>query len=561
MNIRTTRYSLLLIFMMTSLWSALVPILTSAAPVPPKIAWSPCYRNFGFPFECGTVQVPLDYDNQGVAAVSIALVRLPATDPARRIGSLFLNPGGPGGSGFNFVLFVGPLVYTDEVRARFDIVGFDPRGIARSTALRCFGTPRQWTPAFTPFPFPMTPEEEAIWQTAERYLDAACDQRGTRLIDHMATADVARDLDRLRQALGDEQLNYVGYSYGSYLGVTYANLFPDKVRALVVDGVLNPVEWATGEPGEESLPFSTRLRSDVGALATLDQFFLLCDAGGPNCAFSPDSADRFAALADKLRAEPLVITTPEGITYTFTYADLISNALNAMYSSSSWPAFAQFLAGIEAADPPAKLGAQLFTFWQKLGFITKRGFPQYPNYIEGFPSVACSDSDNPHTYSAWSAAAADSEAHYGYFGRIWTWVSSICAAWPGSDGDRYIGPFNANTANPVLVTNTLFDPATRYEGAVFVAGLLPNSRLLTVNGWGHTTPTLSHQADEAVALYLLEGTLPDVGTIYNQDLVPFADSTTVATAAVGSEMRAQLVRATVPQAVRKSVHVKENQGP
>lgn len=182
---------------MTGVWFAIASVSARAA-VPPKIAWSPCNRSLGFPFECGTVQVPLDYDNQGIAAVSIALVRLPATDPAQRIGSPLVNPGGPGGSGVDFVLNAGPFLYTDEVRARFDIVGFDPRGIARSIALRCFGTPRQWTPYFTDFPFPMTPEEEAIRQSADLYLDAACAQRGTRLIDHMATADVARDLDRLR---------------------------------------------------------------------------------------------------------------------------------------------------------------------------------------------------------------------------------------------------------------------------------------------------------------------------------------------------------------------------
>jgi len=149
MNARSAWRSLFLV--MIGLWLCLGATPASAQPLPPKIAWSPCNRDLGFPFECGTVRVPLDYDNQGIAAVSIALVRLPATDPARRIGSLFFNPGGPGGSGVDFVLSVGPFLYTDEVRARFDIVGFDPRGIARSTALRCFGTSRQWGPAFAPF--------------------------------------------------------------------------------------------------------------------------------------------------------------------------------------------------------------------------------------------------------------------------------------------------------------------------------------------------------------------------------------------------------------------------
>ena len=245
--------------------------------------------------------MPLDHARPRGAAISIAVIRLPATDPTRRIGSLFLNPGGPGGSGVDFTLFAGPFLYTEEVRARFDLVGFDPRGIMRSTALRCFGTPRQWAPYFTRFAFPITPEEEAIWIASDRYLVQACDQRGGRIIDHMTTADVARDLDLLRQAVGDSRLTYAGYSYGSYLGVTYANLFPDKVRALVVDGVLDPIAWATGRAGEGSrIPFSTRLRSDVGAQATLNEFFRLCDANpdnprvlGPDgCTFSGNSAGR-----------------------------------------------------------------------------------------------------------------------------------------------------------------------------------------------------------------------------------------------------------------------------
>jgi pimeloyl-ACP methyl ester carboxylesterase len=128
---------------------------------------------------------------------------------------------------------------------------------------------------FTPFPFPLTPDEEAAWITADRYLDAACDQRGSKVGDHMSTANVARDLDVLRQAVGDEKLTYAGYSYGSFLGTTYANMFPDGVRAVIVDGVLDPIAWTTGAPGQSNLPFSTRLRSDAEAQATLEEFFRL----------------------------------------------------------------------------------------------------------------------------------------------------------------------------------------------------------------------------------------------------------------------------------------------
>ncbi|PYP99510.1 MAG: alpha/beta hydrolase, partial [Acidobacteria bacterium] len=320
-----------------------------AAPAIPKASWNACFKDFGPNFQCATVQVPLDYDGPADAAISIAMVRLPASDPARRIGSLFINPGGPGGSGVEFALFAGPFLFTPEVRARFDIVGFDPRGIARSTALRCFGNPRQWTPYFTPFAFPITAEEEAQWEAADHYLDDACAQRGARIEDHMATADVARDLESLRQAVGDEKLTYYGVSYGSFLGQTYANLFPNSFRALVIDGVLDPIAWTTGAAGQQGLPFSTRLRSDAGAQATLDEFFRLCDAGGANCPFSGGAADRFAALAARLRSAPIQIIDPAtGQPFPFTYQALIANSLFAMYDSFSWPALANLLAFLES---------------------------------------------------------------------------------------------------------------------------------------------------------------------------------------------------------------------
>src|SRR5262249_37585426 len=148
-----------------------------------------------------------------------------------------------------------------------------------------------------------------------------------------STANAARDLDRLRAAVGDSGLSYAGVSYGSYLGVTYANLFPDHVRALIVDGVLNPVEWATGTPADARLPSSTRLGSHLGAQATLDEFFRLCDAGGATCAFAPDSSARFAALAARLQAAALMLTFPDGSTVTFRYSNLIGVALGAMYHS------------------------------------------------------------------------------------------------------------------------------------------------------------------------------------------------------------------------------------
>jgi pimeloyl-ACP methyl ester carboxylesterase len=349
-------------------------------------------------------------------------------------------------------------------------------------------------------------------------------------------------------------LTYAGYSYGSFLGVTYANLFPEKVRALVVDGVLDPIAWTTGNPGEgDTIPFSTRLRSDKGAMDTLNEFFRLCDENPDTCAFAGDAADRYAALAADLRLAPIEIVLPDGSSFPFTYQDLISNSLGAMYDSFSWPDFALFLVGIESSASSQQLGRLLYAVWEDLGYITKRGFPRYPNFIEGFPGVACADSDNPDNYGAWWDAAQQSEADYGYFGPLWTYVSSICAAWPGGNAGRYMGPFTTETANPVLVVGNYFDPATRYEGAQIVASLLPNSRLVSLNGWGHVSLFLSQCMDQAVADYLLDGTLPPNGTVCNQDLTPFVDFGASTAQSATALRRASLMPELVPDAVSKGV--------
>jgi pimeloyl-ACP methyl ester carboxylesterase len=505
--------------------ACLVGLLGSAPPTqasPPHIPWSPCFQSFG-PFQCASVPVPLDYDDPNGASVLIALVRLPASDQAGKIGSIFLNPGGPGGSGIEFALDVAPLFQAFGLGASFDLVGFDPRGIARSSAVRCFGTQRQWDRVLVPYAFPFTDEELGPWIDGELYMDEVCDQRAGRILDHMATADVARDLDTLRAAVGDEKLTYLGISYGTYLGNTYANMFPDNFRAMVLDSALDPVAWATGVPGEEGLPFSTRLRSSAGAQATLDEFFRLCDAGAPNCAFSGDSAARFAAVADQLRAGPIDVVDPvSGAVVPLHYQDLIVNAFASMYDAGSWPALAAFLEFIEQQASPATLGAALAKLWVDQGYISKRGFPRYRNALEGFPAVACSDTDNPDDYAVWPEAAAADDAAHGYFGRQWTWASSICAQWPGVDADRYIGPFDTDTEAPILFVNNRFDPATRYEGAVAAESALPNAALITVNGWGHGATPTSSCAISAVIGYLLTGASPGDLTC-DPDVVPFAD--------------------------------------
>jgi pimeloyl-ACP methyl ester carboxylesterase len=512
----------------------------ATAGVQTRLSWSRCFADVTAetetPYQCAVAQVPLDYDAPSGAAVQLAVVRIPARDQAHKIGSIFLNPGGPGGSGVDFTLFFGPAAeffWGPEVRDRFDLVGFDPRGVGRSTALRCFGNLRQSTQAFSPFAFPMTPEEEAIWAAGDALLARQCAQRGSKIGAHMSTANVARDLDRLRAAAGDEQLSYVGLSYGTFIGSTYVNMFPDHVRAVVVDGVLDPVAWANVEG---QIPFSTRLRSDAGAQTTLEKFFALCDAN-PACAFGPDSANRFAALADQLLVGPVPFTDPTtGEEFMLTYQDLIGFTLGSLYDSFSFPFLAEILALIEASASPLAIGQAFNRLVAANGLISKRGFPRYPNFVEAFPAVACEDSNNPTDYAVWSQQGALADATIGYFGRIWTWASSPCAVWPLPDADRYVGPFNHETSNPVLVIGNLYDPATRYEGAVTVHGLLPNSALLTVDVAGHTSLGLSLCAGALTGQYLLDPASADSidGTLCPPEFDPF-DIAPVASAATRTQ--------------------------
>jgi len=507
--------------------------------------WSPCFQReqaelatfyppeLGLPtFECTTVQVPLDHDEPRGGTISISMVRLPALDPANRIGSLFLNPGGPGGSGVEFAVFGAPFLYSLELRKKFDVIGFDPRGIGRSTALKCFGNVNQAEQFFAEYPvvaFPRDAAEAESVAAHEQQLSDRCDQRGNKVLGHMSTANVARDLDLLRHAVGDEQLTYAGYSYGSYLGVTYANLFPERVRALIVDGVLNPVDWSTGDPGEENVPFSSRLRSNIGAQDTLEEFFRLCDAAGPPaCALAPDAGDRFQALAEALLDdEPVVVTVPAGpdgelVDFPVFYGDLIGMTLGGMYDSSVWPFVARDLALLEATiagNPPFEVSDSRFgeTF---AAYTAKRGFPRYFNFAEGFPAVACADSDNPDSISAWVAAAGGIDFD-DYFRQLWTYASSPCLSFPADDDDRFVGPFDTPTANPVLVASTLYDPATPVHGAYEVDALLPNSGLLLVDGWGHTTLGISGCASFFSEQYLITQDLPPNELVCPQDFDPF----------------------------------------
>jgi pimeloyl-ACP methyl ester carboxylesterase len=490
---------------------------------PPTINWQTCYRESGLPFLCGSVDVPLDYNAPKGEKLTLALIKLPATvRRGRKVGSLFFNPGGPGNSGVDFVLGAGPFL-PPNIREHFDVIGFDPRGIGRSSPLVCFNGPVSVPPFF----FPQNPAEEALWADFDRTMASACKANGGSVLDHMSTANVARDLDLLRQAVGDSQLNYVGYSYGSFLGITYANLFPNKIRAMVLDGVVDPIAYTTGYGNEGyNLPVTTRLPRDEGAQATLNEFLRLCDqAGVAQCPFGNAAASNFDFLVDHLRTRPVQIIHPIFGPVDLTYDRFLETVFSALVHSSGWPLLANVLNEIHATiitgseDAAIRAGRAFAALFAALGDIPS---PDDKALAAQQFAVMCSDSINPDNYAAWSSAGEAAEANDGVFGRLTAWQSSPCAVWQGNDPDRYLGPFTRKSSRPILLVANRFDPLTPYEGAVQTHGLLPNSVLLTLEGWGHTSLFLSSCVDRVVSNYLLTSKIPGAGASCQQDVAPFA---------------------------------------
>ena len=261
----------------------------------------------------------------------------------------------------------------------------------------------------------MTRAEERLWIERDGLISDACAGFAGPIIDHMSTANVARDMDLLRQAVGDETMTYYGVSYGSYVGSTYASMFPDQVRAVAIDGVIDPISYATGRGNEaETLPSDARLKSEQGAYDTLRAFFRNCDDGGDRCAFSAGSPrHRYQRLAARLRRNPIELPDGEGGMFTIGYADLVQITLGAMYSPFVWPDFAKFLRRVYVRAGEPRMARALHALEAALG-----AREPYSQTFEGFFGVWCTDADNPSDPWAWAAAARAADAANPYSGGL-----------------------------------------------------------------------------------------------------------------------------------------------
>lgn len=525
----------------------------------PTITWTDCYPELAFlgEFQCGDIIAPLNYKKYRGGApkpensIALKLVRIPAQNPHLKQGTLFLNYGGPGGPAITNTIYLGNQMLTREVRDQYDIIGLDPRGIGESTPLKCFANYEEFTPYLSIPSYPKTVEEELDKVEHSNFIAKACETRGGELYKNMTTADVARDLEWLRRAVGDSELNFYGMSYGSYVGATYANMYPHRVGKIIVDGVIDPVAWATGRGFQSWFePVTSRLRSDKSSADSLGEFYRLCRLAGANCPIAEAPERAMTNAFTLVENYDIYVTDQYGNMFILSEQNLVQEIISTMYSPLAWKNFADFIAQLAEFYDYLESQTAPFSYEPQLQSINAA----YARYkadlygdetvleegitetieepiltgLEWFSNVMCSDSNNPRSAYSWINSGFRAEQKYGLTGAYWNWSSAPCAHIRPSRS-RYAGPFRRWTKNPILIISTYFDPATALEGAVALHRLMPNSHLLPVEGWGHVSFLASQCADEASAEFLINGNLPEAGTVCEPSATPFNLSVETAT--------------------------------
>ncbi len=456
---------------------------TSPGTEPPvtPITWSPCNGDL----ECGTLVVPLDYADPGGPTIPIAVARHPAEDPGARIGSLVIDPGGPGVSGIddmaNELSALTPQLLDD-----FDVVMFDPRGVERSDPVTCQET-SGGPPATLSDPVPTTPAQQAATIAGLKEFAAACEKASGNVLPHVGSVDVARDMDRLRAALGDSGLTYMGQSYGTLLGLTYAALFPTHVRAMVLDSVIDP-----------ALTFNQMTQGQAeGFESVLNAFFAWC-AGSSSCPWRP-AGDPTTALLAQIAAAA-AIPVPAGGGSVAGTGELYDALLDGLYSRSDWPGLGDAL----AADASGN-GAQVVAMSDH---YNQNGSS---NGDEAAVAIDCLDHPASHDLAAYGYLAAVLKASAPVFGPLLAWGEAACAVWPAPP-TRTVGPVAAPGSPPILVVGTTDDPATPYAWAVSVVHELSRGVLLTRDGDDHVAYFYSACVRDDVQAYLVSGVTPPTGT-------------------------------------------------
>ncbi|MFC8098104.1 alpha/beta hydrolase [Streptomyces sp. NPDC057363] len=477
---------------------AALPQATPSALTPyyeQKLSWRDC----GVPgFQCATMKAPLDYAKPTEGDVRLAVARKKATGPGKRLGSLLVNPGGPGGSAIGYLQQYAGIGYPKEVRAQYDMVAVDPRGVARSEPVECLDGREM--DAYTRTD--VTPDDEG---EAAELVDAykgfaeGCGADAPKLLRHVSTVEAARDMDVLRAVLGDEKLNYVGASYGTFLGATYAGLFPDRAGRLVLDGAMDPSLPARRLNLEQTAGFETAFQSFAKDCVRQPD----CPLGGKGT--TPEQAGKnLKAFFDDLDAGPVPTGDADGRELTESLAT--TGVIAAMYDEAAWPQLRESLTSAMKENDGAGLLVLSDSYYER------EADGGYSNLM--FANAAVNCLDLPAAFSSPDEvrdALPDFEKASPVFGEGLAWSSLNCAYWPVKPtGEPH--RIEAAGATPIVVVGTTRDPATPYRWAEALAGQLSSGRLLTYEGDGHTAYGRgSACVDSAINAYLLRGTPPEDG--------------------------------------------------
>jgi pimeloyl-ACP methyl ester carboxylesterase len=472
---------------------------TSSAPQPPtpaalrsfytqRLRWSDC----GGEFECATLRAPLDYANPGRGEVDIALTRLPANDPDMRVGALLVNPGGPGGSGIEYAREARTRL-TKPVRGRFDIIGFDPRGVASSDPVRCQSDQKTdaWLAADAS---PDDVAEERRLEDLSRTFAQRCRARAGPLLAHMSTQDAARDLDLMRAALGEQQLFYLGKSYGTFLGATYAELFPRRVGRVVLDGAIDPRLSAEELSRGQAEGFELALQAFIADCVRRD-----CPLGGSR----DEGLRRLNELLAAIDRTPLTTADP---VRELTQSLAVLGIAVPLYDRPSWTILRAALADALDGDGTTLLTlSDLYTDRQEDGRYGN-------NSNDAIYAVNCLDRPDDAPVEEARQLAARLRNASPLFGPYIAWSNRPCASWPVKPAGAPL-TIRAEGAKPILVVGTTRDPATPYSWAEGLAEQLASGVLLSYDGDGHTAYAQGDDCvDQTVEAYLIEGKVPADGT-------------------------------------------------
>ena len=490
----------------------------TAAPQPATaapLAWNGCSRVVKDASKvptarCATVSVPVDYNNPGAGQLQLAVIRIPAS--GKRIGSLLVNPGGPGASALDSVVGLGPVLADSPISRSFDLVGFDPRGVGHSTPpVRC-RTDAEFD-AFRRDPMvDYSPAGVAHIERVYQQLAQGCVNRmGLSFLANVGTASAARDMDMVRQALGDQQISYLGYSYGTELGTAYVEQFGVHVRAMVLDGAIDP----TVDPVEENV------RQMAGFQAVFNDYAADC-AQSADCPLGTDPnkwVSRYHELVDPLVAAPARTQDPRGL----GYADATTGTINALYTPQYWKFLTSGLLGLARGTDPG----DLLTLADDYQGREPNG--HYNNGQDAFNAIRCVDAPSPTDPAAWVDAdrRIRQAAPFLSYGQFTGYAPrDLCAMWPvPATSEPHpaapVAPASCPAPPPapagrasspcgakVVVVSTTHDPATPYQAGVNLAQQL-GAPLITFDGSQHTVVFTGNQCiDGAVTRYFVEQTSP-----------------------------------------------------